>query len=29
MSAGAVAKTTGLSLRRVYRIVRLQREGKP
>jgi hypothetical protein len=29
MSAGAVAKATGLSVRRVYRIVRLQRKGKP
>jgi DNA invertase Pin-like site-specific DNA recombinase len=29
MSAGAVAKATGLSVRLVYRIVRLQRKGKP
>ena len=29
MTAGAVAQTTGLPLRRVYQIVRLQRKGKP
>jgi hypothetical protein len=29
MSAGEVSKATGLSLRRVYRSVRMQRKGKP
>jgi hypothetical protein len=29
MSAGEVSKATGLSLRRVYRDVRMQRKGKP